>query len=54
MEGMIHCWTFEYVPYDKTRQVDEYFEFGRIRELDVRVNPVVYKEPLPQAEDGRL
>ncbi|MBP5451295.1 MAG: hypothetical protein J6Y16_03565 [Treponema sp.] len=54
MEGMIHGWTFEYVPYDKTRQVDEYFEFGRIRELDTRVNPVVYKEPLPQAEDGRL
>ncbi|MBO4320199.1 MAG: hypothetical protein J5857_06995 [Treponema sp.] len=54
MEGMIHGWTFDYVPYDKTRQVDEYFEFGRIRELDQSVNPVVYKEPLPRAEDGRL
>ncbi|MBP5753105.1 MAG: hypothetical protein J6W60_09655 [Treponema sp.] len=54
IEGMIHGWTFDYVPYDKTRQVDEYFEFGRIRELDKTVNPVTYKEPLPRAGDGRL
>ena len=54
IEGMINGWTFDYVPYDKTRKVDEYFEFGRIRELNKTANPVVYKEPLPQAKDGKL
>ena len=27
-EGIIHGWNFSYTPYDKTRQVDEYFEFA--------------------------
>ena len=26
-EGIIHGWNFSYTPYDKTRQVNEYFEF---------------------------
>ena len=26
-EGIIHGWKFSYTPYDKTRQVNEYFEF---------------------------
>ena len=27
-EGIIHGWNFSYTPYDKTRQVNEYFEFS--------------------------
>ena len=27
-EGIIHGWKFSYTPYDKTRQVNEYFEFS--------------------------
>lgn len=27
-EGIIHGWNFSYTPYDKTRNVNEYFEFS--------------------------
>lgn len=50
--GMLDGWTFDYVPYDKTRRVDEYFEFGEIRPFDSSVNTIAYREPQPV--DDRL
>ena len=33
LSGMIYGWNFEYVPYDKARGVEEFFEFSPINEL---------------------
>jgi len=33
LSGMIYGWSFDYVPYDKARGVQEYFEFKPIHEL---------------------
>ncbi|MCR4822524.1 MAG: hypothetical protein K5873_06595 [Treponema sp.] len=33
LSGMIYGWEFEYVPYDKARGVEEYFQFTPLREL---------------------
>ena len=52
MSGMIYGWSFDYVPYDKTRHVDEYFEFAQIHEHDPAVNKISYHNP--QAIDDRL
>ena len=52
-EGIIHGWNFSYTPYDKTRQVDEYFEFTidgpNISKNDKNIS---YKDPYFQ--DNKL
>jgi hypothetical protein len=48
VNGMINGWAFDYVPYDKTRRVAEFFEFEELGKLDARVNPIFYREPLPK------
>jgi len=48
VNGMINGWAFDYVPYDKTRRVAEFFEFEELGKLDTRVNPIFYREPLPK------
>lgn len=50
MNGMINGWTYDYVPYDKRRKVDEYFEFGEVRPFDKSINPITFKNPVPQEE----
>ena len=52
MGGMISGWNFDYVPSDKVRNVEEFFEFEEQQPLNRAVNPVSYKRPL--VEDGKL
>lgn len=52
MGGMIDGWTFDYVPYDKTRQVKEIFEFEPIKEFNSEINTIIYNDPIPR--DDRL
>ena len=33
INGMIYGWNFDYVPYDKARRVDEFFEFSPVQNL---------------------
>ena len=33
LNGMTYGWTFVYVPYDKIRGVEEYFEFSEINKI---------------------
>lgn len=54
INGMINGWTFEYVPYDKTRQVAEFFDFGNVREFDSSVNPIAYKYPTVDNDNNRI
>lgn len=43
--GMIYGWKFSYTPYDKTRQVKEYFEFSVVQELQKNDSRLSYKDP---------
>lgn len=52
MGGMIWGWNFEYTPYDKTRGVDEYFEYTEFHNLDRNVNPLEFVDP--EIRDERL
>ncbi len=54
INGMINGWTFEYVPYDRTRQVAEFFDFGDVQEFDSYVNPVTYKYPSVDNDNNRI
>lgn len=52
-EGIIHGWNFSYTPYDKTRNVNEYFDFSvngpNISKNDKNIS---YKDPYFQ--DNKL
>ena len=53
LEGMIYGWQFDYTPYDKTRRVEEYFEFTPIQTLtDADKAQITYTKPWLQ--DDRL
>jgi len=44
--GMVYGWTFEYVPYDKSRSVNEYFDFNQIKEFsESDVSKIKYEAP---------
>lgn len=45
VEGMVCGWTFTYTPYDKTRNVEEYFEFKPLREYPDMNSSIKYTEP---------
>ena len=45
VEGMVCGWNFTYVPSDKTRNVEERFEFKPLREYPNRNSIIQYKEP---------
>ena len=51
LEGMVYGWDFVYVPSDKTRGVQEYFEKTVIKPLDAR-SGILYK--YPEVYDGKL
>ena len=46
LSGMVYGWNFVYVPYDKARGVQEYFEFSPVRELTPsELETVKYAKP---------
>ena len=45
MEGMVYGWDYVYVPYDKTRGVEEYFELTQIQPLDGPSDLITYSSP---------
>ena len=47
LNGMLNGWEFEYVPYDKTRRVAEYFSLTEVEPFNPSVNKISYKEPMP-------
>ena len=42
---MTYGWTFVYVPYDKIRGVEEYFEFSEINKISEEDGKIVYSKP---------
>lgn len=52
LSGMISGWTFDYVPYDKTRHIAEDFDFEEVIPYSSNVNPITYKNPI--VEDDKL
>ena len=46
LSGMVYGWKFEYVPYDKARGVQEFFEFSPIQELtENELSSIKYAKP---------
>lgn len=46
LSGMVYGWKFEYVPYDKARGVQEYFEFTPVRTLtEAEIESITYAKP---------
>lgn len=45
LEGMVYGWTFTYTPYDKRRNVPEYFEYHCVKAFDVEKKYIHYDEP---------
>lgn len=51
-DGMTYGWEFTYVPYDKTRKVDEFFEFTEINSIAETGEKITYSDPW--IEDNRF
>jgi len=49
LSGMVYGWNFVYVPYDKARGVEEYFEITEIQSFEPFANQIEYT--LPTIED---
>lgn len=52
VEGMVCGWSFTYTPSDRTRGVEEFFEFAPLREYPNMRSLIQYKEPW--VEENRL
>ena len=52
IEGMVCGWSFSYTPSDKTRNVEEFFEFKPLREYPNMKSRITYTEPW--VEDNKL
>lgn len=52
IEGMVCGWSFTYTPSDKTRGVEEFFEFKPLREYPNMKSLIQYKEP--RIEENKL
>lgn len=53
LSGMVYGWNFDYTPYDKSRKVQEYFDFSALKEFsDDEIKNIKYKSPWIQ--DQRL
>lgn len=50
--GMLDGWSFEYTPYDKTRRVDEYWDFNQLVPFNKNVNQLTFNNP--KVEEDRL
>ncbi len=46
ISGMIYGFNFEYTPYDKKRNVAEYWSFIPIKEISKETNTIEYKNPI--------
>ena len=46
ISGMIYGFNFEYTPYDKRRNVAEYWNFTPIKEISKNTNQLEYKNPI--------
>lgn len=53
LEGMLYGWRFDYVPYDKARRVEEYFEFTPVQSL-TEADKANIRYEKPWAQDDRL
>jgi len=45
MEGMLYGWDYEYVPSDKTRKVEEFFELTTVTPFNPEKNHITYHNP---------
>ena len=46
LSGMIYGWNFDYTPYDKKRNVQEYFDFSPVQELSPQeISRIKYASP---------
>lgn len=46
LSGMIYGWNFDYTPYDKKRNVKEYFDFSQVQELSPQeISRIKYASP---------
>lgn len=46
ISGMIYGWNFDYTPYDKKRNVREYFDFSPVQEIsDQEISNIKYESP---------
>lgn len=52
LNGMVYGWNFVYVPSDKLRGVDEYFEVTEIADFEPYLSKVTYTSPWQ--EDNRI
>ena len=52
MSGLVYGWTFTYVPYDKARGVEEYFEIEEIKAFDIQSEDVNFTGA--KIQDGRF
>lgn len=50
LEGMTFGWEFTYVPYDKTRNVSEFFERKSINSFEPFKKQIIYKQPAVKDE----
>lgn len=47
LSGMLSGWKFDYVPSDRTRRVQEIFEFEEVTPFNREMNPISYRNPEP-------
>lgn len=52
ISGMVYGWDFVYVPSDKARGVEEYFEIKEIQDFDIYKSQIKYT--LPELDETRL
>ena len=52
IEGMVYGWDFTYTPYDKSRNIKEYFEITPIKKLSEASGRIIYEQPWIQ--DNKL
>ncbi|NLM00895.1 MAG: hypothetical protein GX220_05525 [Treponema sp.] len=52
LEGMIYGWKFTYTPYDKRRNINEFFEFECIKSFEKEINMIQYEKPY--LKDGKM
>lgn len=45
LEGQLYGWNFSYTPYDKTRNVQEYFELVPVQEVSIHDPKILYDSP---------
>ena len=52
LNGMLNGWSYDYVPYDKTRRVSEFFEMEELVPFNAQENPISWHSS--SVQDGKL